>query len=66
MPIEPEFAAPERAAKLLDMKPADLRAQIEAGNLPPPKRIGTLERFDMAELRAVIRGQTAGAGVYRW
>jgi hypothetical protein len=64
--VEPIFATEARAAKLLDMKPADLRAQVDAGNLPPPKRIGGLERFDIEELTRVIRGDVAGTGVYQW
>lgn len=65
MATEIEFATPERAAKLLDMKPCDLAAQVEAGNLPAPKRIGGMIRYDVDELRRVIRGDTVG-GVYRW
>ena len=66
MALEPLFATPERAAKMLDMKPSELAAQVEAGNLPAPKRIGGLVRYDVDELRAVIRGEIAGAGVYQW
>ncbi|MDO8983799.1 hypothetical protein [Cypionkella sp.] len=62
---EPIFASEASAAKLLDMKPAELRAQVEAGNLPPPKQIGPFERFDVDELRRVIRGEAMG-GAMQW
>jgi hypothetical protein len=34
--------------------------------LPPPRRIGNLERFDLAELQAVIRGDLIGGGEMKW
>ena len=66
MKTEPLFASEASTAKLLDMKPAELRAQVAAGHLPPPKKIGLLERFDVDELRRVIRGEVAGGGAMQW
>lgn len=65
MKPEPIFATVGLAAKLLDMKPDELRAQVAAGNLPPPLQIGSLERFDVDELRRVIRGEPMG-GAMQW
>lgn len=65
MKNEPIFASEASAARLLDMKPTELRAQVAAGNLPPPKQIGPLERFDVDELRRVIRGEPMG-GPMQW
>lgn len=60
MKAEPIFASEATAARLLDMRPADLRKLVEAGHLPRPRRIGGMERFDMAELTAVLRGDLIG------
>jgi hypothetical protein len=65
MKVDPIFVSDVGAAKLLDMKPADLRAQVAAGNLPRPKQIGPFERFDVDELRRVIRGEPMG-GAMEW
>ena len=66
MKHSPIFATEASAARLLDMKPAELREQVQAGNLPPPKTIGTHQRFDVDELRRVIRGETIGGGAMVW
>ncbi|AWB48870.1 hypothetical protein HYN69_10485 [Gemmobacter aquarius] len=63
---EPIFATEKRAAQLLDMAPADLRRLVAAGHLPGPRNIGGLERFDVAELAAVIRGEMIGGGAMQW
>lgn len=62
----PIFATEKLAAQLLDMKPRELRALVEAGHLPPPRRIGEVERFDVAELQKVIRGELIGGGDMTW
>lgn len=63
---DPEFARVETAARLLDMRPTEFRALVERGHLPPPVSIGGTERFDVAELRAVIRGHKVGGGGMSW
>lgn len=63
---EPIFASELTAARLLDMTRADFRALVDRGHLPPPRRIGNLERFDMAELQAVLRGEKIGGGGMQW
>lgn len=62
----PIYASASTAAKLLDMKPREFAQLVEAGHLPPPRRIGDLERFDVAELRSVIRGDLIGGGGMTW
>jgi hypothetical protein len=66
MKADPIFATDTTAARLLDMKPAEFRAQVDAGNLPRPHMIGTIERFDVDELRRVIRGEMIGGGEMQW
>lgn len=63
---QPIFASEKTAARLLDMKPDDFRALVDRGHLPPPRKIGNLERFDLAELQAVIRGDKIGGGEIQW
>jgi predicted DNA-binding transcriptional regulator AlpA len=63
----PIFASDRLAAKLLDMKPAEFRRLIEDGNLPGPREIGGLERWDVDELRRIINGDAAdGMGGVDW
>lgn len=63
---EPLFASEKTAARLLDMKPDTFRELVDKGHLPPPRRIGDVERFDLAELQAVIRGDKIGGGEMQW
>ncbi len=60
---DPIFATEISAARLLDMQPAEFRELVEAGHLPPPVAIGSLRRFDVEELRRVIRGQAVAEGM---
>ncbi len=53
----PLFASDATAAKLLDMRPAEFRELVEAGALPSPVQIGPLRRWDVDELRAILRGR---------
>jgi len=64
--IDPLFASEATAARLLDMKPDAFRDLVARGHLPPARRIGNLERFDLAELQAVIRGEKIGGGEMTW
>ncbi|MBY6056794.1 hypothetical protein [Leisingera daeponensis] len=54
--IAPIAVAEKGAAQLLDMKPAEFRALVDQGVLPRPRKVGTYERWDAEELRAVMRG----------
>jgi hypothetical protein len=63
---DPLFASERTAARLLDMKPDEFRGLVDRGHLPPPRRIGEVERFDVAELQAVIRGDKIGGGEMQW
>ena len=53
----PLFASDATAAKLLDMRPAEFRELVDAGALPSPVLIGQLRRWDVEELRAIVRGR---------
>jgi hypothetical protein len=68
MPKTPDllFASERTAARLVDMKPDEFRALVDRGLLPPPRKIGNVERFDLAELQAVIRGDLIGGGEMKW
>ena len=52
----PIYASESRAAKMLDVKPAQFRQLVDDGHLPPPRDIGGLQRWDIEELRRIISG----------
>lgn len=55
--IAPLFVSDRSAAAMLDMKLDRFRALVAAGALPTPCRIaGDVERWDVDELRATIKG----------
>lgn len=62
MKVELLFASEATAARLLDLKPGQLRELVAAGHLPRPRQIGGFERFDMTELAAILRGDQIGMG----
>lgn len=62
---EPLFASERTAARLLDMRPEAFRDLVDRGHLPAPVTIGTLRRYDVDELRRVIRGEAA-ADAMQW
>lgn len=47
------------AAAMLDMPPVQFRRLVQAGALPPPVRIGGNERWQVAQLEAILRGDAA-------
>ncbi|WP_226782715.1 hypothetical protein [Oceaniglobus trochenteri] len=53
---QPLFASDRTAARLLDMRPAEFRALVAAGALPPPIRLHGYERWEMATVEAIMRG----------
>jgi predicted DNA-binding transcriptional regulator AlpA len=54
------IAATERtAAQLLDMTKAEFRRLVDAGALPPPVRVGDMERWRVDDLRRMLSGQAA-------
>lgn len=55
----PMFASERTAAALLDMKPIEFRTLVQRGALPPPVRIGAHERWNVAQIEAVLRGDAA-------
>lgn len=51
--MQPLFASEITAAKLLDMKRTQFVELVKAGSLPPPC---SHDRWDVAELQAIMRG----------
>lgn len=51
------YASDRTAARLLDLKLAEFRDLVAAGALPPPTRIGALERWSVEDLDAILRGR---------
>jgi predicted DNA-binding transcriptional regulator AlpA len=45
------------AAKMFDMDVRQFRDLVRKGVLPRPRQIGSFDRWDAEELRAVVRGQ---------
>ncbi|MCA2007914.1 hypothetical protein [Tritonibacter mobilis] len=45
------------AAKMFDMEVRQFRDLVQQGILPKPRQIGSHDRWDAEELRAVVRGQ---------
>lgn len=66
MKADPLFASEASAARLLDMKTQRFRELVDLGHLPRPYDIGGEKRFDVAELRRVIRGELIGGGGMEW
>ena len=55
--ITPLFATETKAAKLLDMKPAEFRSLVDGGHLPKPRVLGEIKRWDVEELVKIWRGE---------
>lgn len=47
------------AAAMLDMSAAEFRRLVERGALPPPFRIGGLERWRVDQIEAILRADAA-------
>ncbi|MFN4129798.1 MAG: hypothetical protein ACK4GC_08275 [Paracoccaceae bacterium] len=63
----PILASETSAAKLLDMKPAEFRALVEAGHLPKGKEIApSFVRWDVDTLRHIGSGQAIEGGGIAW
>ncbi len=62
----PLFAGEKIAAALLDMRPGEFRALVEAGHLPRPRDLGGFERWDVEELRRIARGDAAFGDDHQW
>lgn len=63
--ILPLAAGKKRAAALLDLPVKRFEEYVQAGILPGPKRIGNDERWDVEELRRVLRGES-GLETVQW
>ena len=62
----PIFANERSAARLLDMKPTQFTRLVEDGHLPKPREIAGLKRWDIEELRRIIRGDVATQEAMEW
>lgn len=54
---EPIACGEKKAASMFDLSPKDFRALVDDGTFPKPKRLGGCERWDIAELKAIFRGE---------
>lgn len=62
--LTPIFANEANAARLLDMTLAEFRRLVDGGHLPKGREIGGFIRWDVDELRRIIRGDAvSGIGV---
>lgn len=48
-----------KAAAMLDMSATEFRRLVERGALPPPSRIGDLERWRVDQIEAILRADAA-------
>lgn len=48
-----------KAAAMLDMSATEFRRLVERGALPPPSRIGNLERWRVDQIEAILRADAA-------
>ena len=66
--LAPIFATEASAARLLDMKPAEFRALVEAGHLPRGREIAPgVVRWSADDLRRIASGDAVdGMGDVRW
>lgn len=61
------LASERSAAKLLDLKAAEFRSLVEKGVLPRPMDLDGFERWDVAKLEAIARGEKMnGAEDIQW
>ena len=54
--LAPLAVGEKNAAHLLDLKLKEFRKLVDQGILPRPRKVGPFERWDAAELRAVVTG----------
>ena len=66
MKHEPLFVSEVTAARMLELPVAEFRNLRAAGVVPLPRRIGPHERYDVAELRSMIRGEAVAGGAMQW
>lgn len=54
------------AAKLMDMRTEEFLALVETGVLPRAKRLGSLERWSVDDLRAIATGELVDKSRMEW
>jgi hypothetical protein len=57
----PDYVSAETLAYRLDLAPSLIEIYVREGVLPPPELLGSLKRWDFAEVRAYIKARN-GAG----
>ena len=57
--LKPVAVRDTTAAAMLDMSAAEFRRLVERGALPPPARIGGLERWRVDQIEAILRADAA-------
>jgi predicted DNA-binding transcriptional regulator AlpA len=62
----PLFFDETAAAKSFCMTRAQFRKLVDDGHLPPPRDFGGLERWDVAELLRIGRGEAMEGGECQW
>jgi hypothetical protein len=55
--LAPLAVGEKNAAHLLDLKLKEFRTLVDQGILPRPRKVGPFDRWDAAELRAIVRGE---------
>ena len=66
--LAPIFASEASAARLLDLKPAEFRALVEAGHLPRGREIVPgIVRWPVEDLKRIASGEAVdGMGDVQW
>ncbi len=62
----PIFATERTAAQLFDMTPAEFMSLVNLGHLPKPRDIGGVQRWDVAELTRIAKGEAIHGGSMSW
>lgn len=60
------FVSEFTAARMLELTTSEFRAMRDAGTLPPPRSLCGIERYDVDEIRRVIRGEEVNTGAMQW
>jgi predicted DNA-binding transcriptional regulator AlpA len=54
----PDYVSAETLAYRLDIAPSLIEVYVRDGVLPPPERLGSLKRWDFAEVVAFIKARS--------
>ncbi len=62
----PLFVGEVKAAQLLDIKPSEFRKLVDAGHFPRGREFCGYVRWDVDELRQIVRGEAVEGGGIAW